>query len=101
MRLLVLQPYLPGYRVPLFDAVSAICVAEGGQLRVMHGKPRGDQAARRDSAAGPWSVHRERHEVRTPWGVGYWRALGKLASSADVIVAELDAGNIDAWRLSM
>ena len=101
MRLLVLQPYLPDYRVPLFDEISRLCELTGDQLRVVHGDPAADQRLRGDSATAAWAIRRTRHEVRTPLGGAYWRRVRKLAALADVTVTELDAGNLDAWYLGL
>src|SRR3954470_5975964 len=101
MRLLVLQPYLPDYRVPLFDEIARLCALSGDRLLVVHGDPSGEQRQRGDAATAPWAVRRTRHELRTPLGCAYWRRLGKLVALADVVVTELDAGNLDAWRLAL
>jgi glycosyltransferase involved in cell wall biosynthesis len=99
VNLLLLQPYVPGYRVPLFDRLDTLCRASGGTLTVIAGEATGKQMHRRDAGTGSWAIIRPRRSVRLPGGSVYWRDLGDSACAADVVVAELDAGNLDAWKL--
>lgn len=48
----IVQPYVPVYRVPFFDALNEVLNREGIELQVLAAEPAGAQAARGD-AAGP------------------------------------------------
>jgi glycosyltransferase involved in cell wall biosynthesis len=50
-RLLIVQPYIPAYRVPFFAALRAQLAAEGIELWIAAGRPHGSSAQRRDDAS--------------------------------------------------
>ncbi|MEI2269260.1 glycosyltransferase family 4 protein [Microbacterium sp. No. 7] len=95
------QPYVPRYRVPLFDALAKELAARDMSLTVLSGRPEGEQARRKDQATGPW--HRELPVCRV--SVGHrrieLRQLPQIVHDADVIVSELSALNLEAWRLAV
>lgn len=101
MRVLLVQPYLASYRRPLFAELEQLIRREGGQLTVAAGHPDGAQAARGDAVTDE-SWLRQLSDVRhlaTPLGRFTHRPqLESLARSADVVISELDAGNLFAWR---
>jgi glycosyltransferase involved in cell wall biosynthesis len=98
MRTLYLQPYVPHYRVPLFDQLDTRLRAIGGRLTVACAEPENDQRARADNASGPWLREVRGRSWRTPVGEFKHRAgTQALIANADVCVMELDAGNVNAW----
>lgn len=60
---IVVQPYVPGYRVPFFNRVQAIFARRNLQLKVIAGAPSGDQALRADSATAEWLTTVDRKVV--------------------------------------
>lgn len=50
-RLLIVQPYIPAYRVPLFAHLRARLAEEGIDLRLAAGRPQGAAAQRADDAS--------------------------------------------------
>ncbi|TAK70414.1 MAG: glycosyltransferase [Actinomycetota bacterium] len=101
MRLLVVQPYVPAYRVPLFDLLAQRVRAAGGAFLVVHGPPPGAQARRRDAHAARWS-----HLV-PEWRVGggrlpefVFRRIQPAAKCADVVVSELAATAVHSLLLT-
>lgn len=98
MKALYLQPYVPQYRVPLFDRLSERLRASGGRLTVACGAPAGPQSARQDRALAPWMVDVTSRSWSTPIGeIKYRSGTSRLLADADVCVMELDAGNANAW----
>lgn len=59
----IVQPYVPGYRVPFFNRLQDIVARRGLKLRVIAGAPSGDQALRADSATAEWLITVERRSV--------------------------------------
>lgn len=49
-----MQPYLPRYRLPFFDGLSAALQKDGIRLRVIAGEASKEQAQRGDSARASW-----------------------------------------------
>jgi glycosyltransferase involved in cell wall biosynthesis len=51
-RLLIIQPYIPSYRVPLFRGLRAELADSGIEMRLIAGRPQGAAAMRGDEAGG-------------------------------------------------
>jgi glycosyltransferase involved in cell wall biosynthesis len=94
------QPYVPRYRVELFNELSHVLAGRGHRLLVFSGGPRGEQASRADSATGTW----HRPLISRSLGTGRWsletRSAPRELRAADVLVSELSARNELAWRRS-
>jgi glycosyltransferase involved in cell wall biosynthesis len=94
----ITQPYVPAYRVPLFDALASELGAHGLDLKVYSARPSGTQAKRGDSASGTWHEEITAREFR----VGRWtlqqRSMPDEMQAAAVLVSELEALNATAWR---
>lgn len=94
-RIVIVQPYLPTYRLPLFEGVVARLRDLGHDCVVVTGSPRGRHAARGDSASAPWLITYRGfsrtirgHHIRT---YESWREW----ATADLLVLELASGSID------
>ena len=98
MKALYVQPYVPAYRVPLFDRLGERLRTDGGGLTVASAAPMGLQSARCDAETGPWHTNVRSRSWSTPIGqLRHRSGLGKHLANADVVVMELDAGNLNAW----
>ncbi|MCK6079046.1 glycosyltransferase family 4 protein [Microbacterium sp. EYE_5] len=53
-RLTIIQPYVPTYRLPFFEAVRGSLADVGVEMEVIAGEPAGSQAARLDAVDAPW-----------------------------------------------
>lgn len=51
-RLLIIQPYIPSYRVPFFQGLRAELASAGIDMRLVAGRPQGAAALRGDEAGG-------------------------------------------------
>ena len=97
MRIVLTQPYVAAYRVPLLERIAELLAASGHEFMVAAGRPTGDQAARADDVHPPWL-----HDLDTRYAtVGPWtiprRTLPPELRGADVLVTELDVKNKFAW----
>lgn len=94
----ITQPYVPAYRVPLFNAVAASLAPHGLDLKVYSARPTGMQAKRGDTSSGPWHEEITTKDLK----VGRWtiqhRTAPREMRSAAVLISELEALNVTAWR---
>lgn len=106
MRLCVVQPYVPKYRQPLFDAVERLIRQEqhtSSSLEVLAGTPKGSQSKRLDNiGTAEWLTELPDACLRTPLGSIKWKrgVLGRT-KSANVVICELEPGNLTTWLLLM
>jgi len=96
----VSQPYVPSYRVPLFDAIRGILLDEGVELVIAAGEPKGIQAARGDNERPKWRSDLDIRTFRIRTREVHWRKLPGTLRSPDVLVSELEALNTLAWKAS-
>ncbi|MFZ7086702.1 glycosyltransferase [Curtobacterium sp. RRHDQ10] len=95
----VVQPYLPQYRVPLFERVAEQLRAHGHTLTIVTGTPHGEQLLRADSATMT-EQKPSRHEHSYGFGPVHVRSVTTRADlrNADALVVELAAGSLDTVR---
>lgn len=106
-RLLIVQPYIPAYRAPLFSALNDRLSDLGIEFLVAHGSPHGMQAARQDAVHGqPWSVALDQRVVRIPGGSIQRRSVSAVLSAfqpTHVVIEQalhnLESYEIGAWAL--
>jgi glycosyltransferase involved in cell wall biosynthesis len=98
---LIAQPYLPRYRVPLFTHLRDLLAADGVRLDLVVGRSRRAQAARADETILPWATRtatvgplHERLPVRL-------KLLPPArVRRADLVVDELAGGCLDSLLLA-
>jgi glycosyltransferase involved in cell wall biosynthesis len=93
---IITQPYVPAYRVPLFEAVRAMLAEHNVDMLVAAGNPAGDQAGRGDSSRPAWVVPVKQRALRLGGRVLAWRRVESDARP-DLVVSELEALNLFAW----
>jgi glycosyltransferase involved in cell wall biosynthesis len=98
-RVLIVQPYIPQYRVPFFQRLAADLHEHGVALSIAHGRPTGSQARRSDSGALPGAVALPQYTFRLGGRTLLWRRLGDLARHCDAVVLEQALHNIEAYPL--
>jgi glycosyltransferase involved in cell wall biosynthesis len=99
-RIVIIQPYVPAYREPFFDALSKHLAERNHVLTIVSGLPTGGSRERRDSVNLASVTHRVVPIRRLRLGPFELR-LGPLRSSwsdADVVIVELAAGSISSYR---
>lgn len=98
----IIQPYVPQYRVPLFDGLHRRLSVEGLVMRVVAPRADGEQAARRDGATDlAWLTTVRRHRS-VPIGLGSLNYLSSIpeARGSSVVVLPLWGTLLDAhWAL--
>jgi glycosyltransferase involved in cell wall biosynthesis len=112
-RVIVVQRYVPSYRVPLFGALAEQLGVHGVELVVAHGEAHGAQYARNDSQYARndsqyarndsavnerWSRRVKEITVSLPRGlIPTWKRVGSLSRDADCVVAELASTSLNTW----
>lgn len=103
-RVAVTQPYIPDYRVPLFDELVRLLEAESVSVRFFTGGDR-DQLSQRDlrgdaTTAPRWSERVTTRTVRMPTTSLklQYRIVPREWRDADLLITELQAGNANAWQ---
>lgn len=97
----IIQPYVPDYRVPVFDALSRQLDEVGYELQVLHGAPEGAQAERGDARAGTWSREIRVRRLRLAGYVLHYRSVVGAARKSSVVIAELASTNLDTYLLAL
>jgi glycosyltransferase involved in cell wall biosynthesis len=97
-RALVIQRYVPRYRVPLFDALSDALRAKDIELLVVHGEPSKELGRRSDaSASNPWQVLAPSRNLKLGRHRITYLRIGKVVDKSDIVVAELSASSLNMW----
>jgi glycosyltransferase involved in cell wall biosynthesis len=96
------QPYVPDYRVPFFDALAAMLDAEGVDMLVLHGRPVGAQRDRGDATGRhSWAREVTQHHVHVAGRDVFWRSVHHEAKAATVVVQELASSNPTTYTLAL
>lgn len=98
-KVVIFQPYLPAYRVSLFDALATRLREAGHEFLLITGRPTGAQRARRDEAHLRQGLQLSLPSwQRTVAGMQLrWIGGRRAWHDADVLVVELAAGSLDSW----
>lgn len=98
-RVLIVQPYIPQYRVPFFRHLGADLHRHGIELTIAHGCPTGPQARRSDAGTLPGALVLPQHTFRLGGRTVFWRRLGDLVRQCDAVVLEQALHNLEAYPL--
>lgn len=99
---LIVQPYVPAYRVPLFEALRQHGAARGIEVAVVAGEPPDTQARRGDSVTLEWATRVRSWSSPIPALPLRIKALSPgLVRNADLVVGELSAGAAENWPLAL
>jgi glycosyltransferase involved in cell wall biosynthesis len=98
---LIIQPYVPAYRVPLFEQLQVALASVDIDLKIACSQVRGDQMKRRDASSVAFS-----QEVRTrSVGVGSitlrWKHVQEHVNSAELVISELASGALDNYLTAL
>jgi glycosyltransferase involved in cell wall biosynthesis len=100
-RVVIVQPYVPVYRVPFFDRLHTRLNHLGIRLDVVHGKPVKGQAARGDEASLEFASVTRSFEVEVFGRPIRWRHLGRHIRGSDLVVSELASGALENYWLAL
>jgi glycosyltransferase involved in cell wall biosynthesis len=99
-RVVVVQPYVPGYRTAFFDHLQARLDTANVALEVLYGQAPSQQAARRDASSCACAVQVPSLRLPVPGGrTLLWRQVFHRAASADLVVLEQALRNLEAYPL--
>lgn len=99
-RVVVVQPYVPGYRTAFYERAQARLEAAGAALEVLYGTPPPGQAERRDASACSCAEQVPSRRLRAPGGRSLnWHAVQDRTASADVVVLEQALRNLEMFPL--
>ena len=73
-RVVIVQPYVPQYRLPFFERLTDTLAESGVELVVAAGSPEGAQAARGDGVDMPGLSATTRAACWRGWSLGRWCA---------------------------
>ncbi|WP_330339911.1 glycosyltransferase family 4 protein [Streptomyces sp. NBC_00557] len=101
-RVVVVQPYLPGYRTRFFERAHERLDARGVALEVLHGPPPPGQDARRDAASCSCATEVPTTRLLTVGSVSVdWHRVGRRVGSADAVVLEQALHSLEAFPLAL
>lgn len=98
----VVQPYIPQYRVPLFDGLRAALGRDDHELRLVTGSPDKVQMLRHDAAPQqPGQIVVQSHHISFKHASLGWKRVSPALGEASLVIAQLGAGLIDTHLLLM
>lgn len=87
-RVVILQEFLPQYRVPFFDQLRWSLALEEVELVLVHGQPPQDMALRRDQGELPWAVELQNRQASWRGFRLVWQPALRHIRNADLVVVE-------------
>jgi glycosyltransferase involved in cell wall biosynthesis len=98
IRLLIVQPYLPKYRVPFFESLIAQLAGDGIDCRVTASRVPGAHANRGDAGHAPWIIETTRHRVKMLGKSFGSMGSGPARRGADAVIVGLQSSQVDPYR---
>lgn len=97
----IIQPFVPNYRVGLFDAIADGLAAHGYRLEVWHAQPKGRVAARGNATSGRWSVPIRQHRVSIGRRNITFRPVHRRSRRVQAVIAGLASTNVETYGLAL
>lgn len=85
-KILILQEWVPQYRVALFEALADELAARGAELTLAHGQPDPATATRGDATTVRGALRRPNRRLRLASRSAVWQSWLDLAGQTDLIV---------------
>lgn len=98
-RVVILQEYIPTYRVPFFEALHKSAALEGIDLVVACGTPNQAQGLRGDSASVAFEIRIPQREWSIFGRRVVRREVSDVVARADMVILEQARRNLDAYGL--
>jgi glycosyltransferase involved in cell wall biosynthesis len=98
-QVVILQEYVPQYRVPFFEALHERAALLGIQVVVACGNPRKSQSLRGDAAELSFLTTIKQREWRILGRRVVMRDVGAVIANSELVILEQARRNIDAYRL--
>lgn len=96
-KIVIVQPYVPRYRRPFFDAVMTELRAHGHHCEVVTGTLNRKRAARGDSVTAAWHKAHRGFSIRIRGRHFRFYSSWRDWVDADVVIVELATGSIDTY----
>ena len=96
----IIQPFVPSYRVGLFDAIDVRLRENGLSLEVWHAQPKGRVLAQGNATSGRWSVPIKQHRFSFGQRHVTFRNVHRRARRARVVIAGLASTNLETYALA-
>ncbi|MFE2428916.1 glycosyltransferase family 4 protein [Streptomyces sp. NPDC059373] len=101
-RVVVVQPYLPGYRTRFFEHAHEHLDSQRVTLEVVHGPPPPGQDARQDAATCSCATQVPTTRLLTLGGRSLaWHQVSRRTASADAVVLEQALHSLEAFPLAL
>jgi len=98
--IVVVQPYIPGYRTSFFNCLKARLEAADCSLEVLHGPPPSSHAAPQDATCCASALQVPVHRLAMPGGRSLvWRQVHRRVASADTVVMDQSLCNLNTYPL--
>jgi glycosyltransferase involved in cell wall biosynthesis len=94
---LIIQPYVPAYRVPLFEQLHAALDGAGIELEIAAAQVSGDQMKRGDASSLTFSREVRSRSVQLGDISLRWKHVQRLVGAADLVVTQLASGALDNY----
>ena len=96
-KVLIIQPYIPIYRVALFEQLRDALGDLDIELKIATSEVRGEQLKRGDASTVPFSEVVPTRSVKLGDVTLRWKHVQGLVRSADLVVTELASGALDNY----
>jgi glycosyltransferase involved in cell wall biosynthesis len=99
-KVVILQEYIPAYRVPFFKRLRDEGIKNGIDIFVAYGKAGSSLAQRHDTASlGPGGIRIHQWEMKLAGRRVVVRRTAKALKGADLVILEQARRNVDAYRI--
>ena len=100
-RLLIVQPYIPEYRAPLFSYLQAGLLNIGVELHVAVGRAGTEQQLRKDATSDGFAHQLEQRDLAIRrHGIRYKKVHGLIKElQPDLLIVEQAIKNLESWPL--
>lgn len=98
-RVVILQEYVPQYRVPFFDRLVELAAKNGVEVVIVAGRPNSSLARRGDDAEPPYLRRITQRELKIGSKRVVVRDMREAIEGADLVIMEQARRNLDAYWL--
>lgn len=100
-RVIIVQPYLPEYRWPVFEAVTASLAANDVALTILVGSARGPERDRGDQRCSGIGAPVRTFQAGLRGRSVRYKPVQRAAWGADLVISELGSGALESYLFSL
>lgn len=103
LKVAIIQPWLPQYRVAFFEKLIQDANAVGIDIRVFHGRPQHSMAERGDAVEADWATEMPTKFFSVRGRTLNWKSLKDFLKGApyDLVVVEQALKNLETYRVRL